>query len=574
MSLEETRGQLLNASETAEDLLALVCDLYAQELHTEERSLALALAELHNTGVIDILKMVKGIDKKSYGSNFFTILQTFEEALPLIDARIEDVLHCLVQLVQQVGRGATIGTIYKAYERYCSVKASRSRDSVEFILAQSDLNAYAPFLSSSLLAYDADSVITAIQMTERLISNRNAMIRNQGYFTLGQLDIDETKANLIWEQIRNNGVSESDNDCCASILMSALQFGKRFPSYWPQIEEFLIAFVKRESTEVLQIISSIVAFQSEILPDSILYIMLKKLTNVSCDHKGIISNIDYILVMLAEKSKYLLAVELLESTLIAGVTFKSLDYFSNELINKHQELLNHIITKWLLGGEKQFCHGILDLLHDATGEEIELKAELDLLDNDIKQVFISRKAIGWLFTRPVETAKFILSIADVASENTIEKLEGILYFPLLLSYPGELKRFFQSCIDSGIQEHLCERLLAKYKLHQTGIEKVSELNELKAPSENLSIYWKNVDRSMQKAIEEASEFSLFRMFSKPKILLYGNSSIYYIHQGDGESIRQEMQMQTFSHSTEMPRLDALDPVLLDYFLITCRSERM
>ncbi|EOW5519229.1 hypothetical protein ACOXQQ_005300, partial [Escherichia coli O143:H4] len=116
MSLEETRGQLLNASETAEDLLALVCDLYAQELHTEERSLALALAELHNTGVIDILKMVKGIDKKSYGSNFFTILQTFEEALPLIDARIEDVLHCLVQLVQQVGRGATIGTIYKAYE--------------------------------------------------------------------------------------------------------------------------------------------------------------------------------------------------------------------------------------------------------------------------------------------------------------------------------------------------------------------------------------------------------------------------------------------------------------------------
>ncbi|MFN2862892.1 hypothetical protein ACKUEO_25935, partial [Escherichia coli] len=92
----------------------------------------------------------------------------------------------------------------------------------------------------------------------------------------------------------------------------------------------------------------------------------------------------------------------------------------------------------LLGGEKQYCHEILDLLHDATGEEIELKAELDLLDNDIKQVFISRKAIGWLFTRPVETAKFILSIADVASENTIEKLEGILYFPLLLSYPGEL----------------------------------------------------------------------------------------------------------------------------------------
>ena len=64
------------------------------------------------------------------------------------------------------------------------------------------------------------------------------------------------------------------------------------------------------------------------------------------------------------------------------------------------------------------------------------------------------------------------------------------------------------------------------------------------------------------------------MFSKPKILLYGNSSIYYIHQGDGESIRQEMQMQTFSHSTEMPRLDAFRSRVTRLFLITCRSERM
>lgn len=302
--------------------------------------------------------------------------------------------------------------------------------------------------------------------------------------------------------------------------------------------------------------------------------MLKQLNNVSCEHEGIIDNIDSILVGLVKKGERSLAEELLESILAVGVTFKSLDYFSNELINNYKELRNHLITKWLLYGKALFCQRILELIHDTTEKEIELKAETTLLDNDVKQVFICRKVMGWLFTRPIETARFILSISEVASENTIKKLEDILYYPLLLSYPGELTRFFQSCIDNGIQEHLCGRLLEKHKFHQIGIEKISEINELKAPNENLRVYWKDFDKRMQKIHEKASESSFFRMFSKPKILLYGNSSIYYQHQVDGDSVRQEMQMQTFSQSTEIPRLNIVDPVSLDYFLIKCRTEKM
>ncbi|CAI1571947.1 hypothetical protein [Serratia liquefaciens] len=574
MSLEETRARLLTASETAEDLLTLVSDLYVQEIHSKETVLAVALSELHNSGVIDIVKIVRGVDKSSCGRNFFTILHAFENALPTLDARIEDVLHCLVHLTQQAGRDLAIGGIYKAFERYCSEEAHRPRDSVGFILAQSELNAYAPFLSSSILAYGSDCVVEAIQMTESLIANRNEMVRNQAYFTLGRLGVDETKANVIWELISGNAVSENDNDCCASILRATLHLGEKFPSYWPQIEEFLITFVERGSTEVLYIISNIAAFQRFDLPKSVLHLMVKQLTNVSSEHKGIIDNIDHLLVKLVERGESSLAVELLESILAAGVKFKTLDYFSNELISKYQELRNHIITKWLLYGEVPLCHNILDLLHDATGKEIELKAEMTLLDNEVKQVFVSRKVIGWLFTRPISTASFILSISEFASTNTIKELEDILYYPLLLSYPGELKRFFQSCIDNGIQKYLCERLLAKYKSYHADIENVFEINELKAPNENLSVYWKDFDKSMQKAHEEASKSSFIRMLAKTQVLLYGNSSIYYMHQGDGKSVRQEMQMQTFSHSTEMPRLNVLDPVSLDYFLMICRCEIM
>lgn len=97
---------------------------------------------------------------------------------------------------------------------------------------------------------------------------------------------------------------------------------------------------------------------------------------------------------------------------------------------------------------------------------------------------------------------------------------------------------------------------------------------MKAPSENLNAYWRNVEKGMQEAHDEASRSSFIQMIAKTNILLYGNSSVYYMHQDEGNSIRQEMQMHSFSHSTEMPRLNVLDPVSLEYFLMTCRCEKM
>ncbi len=570
MSLEETKVRLLTASETADGLLAQIADLYVQEIKTEEKVLNDALSELHNSGEIDLVEIVGSLDKRLRENDFFTILHAFEDALPLLDASVEDVLNCLAHIVQQPGSGGAYG----AFERFCRVEAHRPGDSVEFILAQSELSAYAPFLSSSILAYDPDRVIEAIQTTESLIANRNEMVRSQAYFTLGRLDVDENQAHAIWGLLRNSVSNERESDCYASILRATLYFGETFPSYWSQIEQLLLTFVEVTSPEVLHEISDIVAFQRVNLPESVLCLLVKQLTNVSSEHNNTISNINYVLVRLLENDSSLIAVELLEAILAAGVEINELGYFSRELISKHQGLLSHIITKWFLSGAPSLCHGVFELLHDVTDNNIELKAEVALLDNEEKQIFVSNKAVGWLFTRPIAAASFILSVYEAASRTTRKELEQVLYEPLLLSYPGELKRFFHSCIDKGFQAHLCECLLGKLQAYHSDIEKVSGLKELMAPRENISVYWKESSKSMQAAYEDASRGSIIDLIATKQTLLYGNSSIYYIHRGDGEQVRQEMQMQSFSHSTEMPRLNVLDPESLDYILRVYRCERM
>ncbi|WP_421239974.1 hypothetical protein [Aeromonas enteropelogenes] len=570
MSLEETRCTLLNARGNIENLLTLINELYRQQIKSEDIFLTEALSELHNAGEIDLLKIFEAVNDTSYKNNLYVIMRVVETTLPSLDIKVADILPCLTKLTNL----ASGHIVYGAFECFCRVDNSRPKDSVDFILKQTELDSYAPFLFYAIMAYDSGQIAESIQVVTNLIANSNEMIRNQAYSVLGRLNITENQANIIWNIIKSSAINEHNDSCRSSILRSIVHFGHIFPSYWPHIESLLASFVEGASPNILHAISNTIAFQQINIPDSIQKLLIKQLCNISPEHSYIISDIDYLLVNLIKKDLYEISIELLESILSCGIKLESLSYFSNKLLGEYTNLRNHLITKWFLHGEDYLCHNILMLLHNIDGKDIELNADMTLLDDEQKKSFVSRKAVGWLFTRPIAVASFILSIFEAASKATREKLEQILYDPLLLSYPGDLKNLFQAYIDKGFQEHICRCLLDKLEIHHSNISKASELKELAAPSYNINAYWKDFDKDMQKAQEKASKFSFVRMVATTQRLLYGNSSIYYIHKGDGQSARQEMKLHSFSHSAEMPTLNILDPESLDYILQVFRCERI
>ncbi|BCG20435.1 hypothetical protein HLBS07_42870 [Vibrio alginolyticus] len=72
----------------------------------------------------------------------------------------------------------------------------------------------------------------------------------------------------------------------------------------------------------------------------------KQLLNVSPEHNRTVSNINYVLVKLVKSGSTSVAVEILESILTVGMEVTDLGYLSNELLSKHRDLLNHLITRW------------------------------------------------------------------------------------------------------------------------------------------------------------------------------------------------------------------------------------
>ncbi|WP_429152542.1 hypothetical protein [Aeromonas veronii] len=570
MSLEETRCTLLNERGNVENLLILINEIYRKQIKSEDMFLTEALSELHNTGEIDLLKIFEAVNDTSYKNNPYVIMRVVETTLPSIKAKVEDILPCLTKLTDL----ASGHIVYGAFECFCRVDNGRPKDSVDFILKQTELDSYAPFIYYAIMAYESEQIAECIQIVKALIANENEALRNQAYSVLGRKNITENWAGSVWDIIKSSAINEHDDSCRASILRSIVHFGHKFPSYWSHIESLLASFVEGASSNILHAISNTIVFQQISIPDSIQKLLIKQLHTISPEQSHIISDIDYLLVNLVKKELNDTAIELLESILSCGVEFKSLSYFSNQLLGEHANFNNHIITKWFLYGGETLCNNISILLHNIAGRDIELHADMTLLDNEEKKIFVSRKAIGWLFTRPIAAASLILSISESASKDTIQTLEDILYDPLLLSYPGELKKLFQTCIDKNEHNYICTLLLDKLESHNLDILRASGLKELTAPSKNIELYWKNFEKDMQESYEEASKNSFFRLIGTPKRLLYGNSSIYYIHQKEGQPSRQEMQMHSFSHSAEMPTLNILNPESLDYALRVFRCERM
>lgn len=573
MSLEEVKTRLFAARGTIDSLFSQIEEFYIQDVRSEDKVLEIALSDLHNSGEINLVELVNTADRSSLGYDFFSILHAFENTLPSLEADVEDVLVCLAHLTQQTGKDFAIGGIHRAFQLFCSLDTERPRSSIEIISNHGEDDIYASFISSSLLSFSSENVSEAIYIAENLSAHTNKTVRKQAYFFLGRVSVGEDKADMVFHLFSTKSNSEQDSECRASLLSAMLNFGEKLPIYWHRIEKIFSTFLNSISPEIQHEISKIIAFHGIDLPESILHLLVTQLASVSPEHKSIIDNIDHSLVNLIKNNQPTLAIELLDSILNAGVDIHSLDYLSQELRTTYKETLNHIITKWFLSGSSILCMGAFDLLHDSIDEVYELNADMSLLSGDVEQIFVSHKAVGWLFTRPIAAASFILSIYESGTPDVCNELERILFDPLLLSYPGGLKKHFNKCSGINNQAEICSRLLLKLEQHHKNIDKVSQLKEMRAPLGNINAYWKDFDRNMQKARDEAPK-QFFEQICTVQNILYGNSSIYYINQFDGENVRQEMEMQHFSHSTEMPGLNIVDPQNLDYLLRVYRHEKI
>lgn len=575
MSAAEMKKDLLEALEN-DDFFDVVIQLYRKELHSDFKCISQVLSELHNEFLVDLNEKFRGLSCEDLQHDFFLLMHVYEAIMPMMECSTSDVIKCTCELLEQAGNDLSIGGLFGSFSEFCKVDVNRGKEGLYFIL--SDAEKYSLLASRALVASSESDPEWGLVQAASLMGHENPSIRWQGYVAIDGMHLREDEHVQSAIALLEKSVEiESDESTKAGVLRAVVSLGIKNNFLWSRVNRVLKKIFCSIQPVLLYEASRVLAFKGTDLPKETVCIFVYYLKNTPHDHKGTLDNIDYVLVNLQKANKFDQAEELLESVLSrhSELTIKFFDYFSHELQTKHKESFNKLVTKWLLSGKPNLCRAVLDLLSNGNEKDVKLCADMTLVgDSDLKLLFVARKSIGWLFTLPVCSASFILSLYSYASPNLKKELEDLLFEPLLISYTGELGEYLKGlCEDSTLEvQSVTFKLLDRLESYLDGLKGACKIKELRAPQKNIEHYWKDFDRKMQQVRENGPK-SFVEEVCTVQHLLYGTSSIYYMIDSTGEQRRAETEMQSFSYSSEMPRLNVIDPEGLDHLLRMFRVEK-
>lgn len=184
---------------------------------------------------------------------------------------------------------------------------------------------------------------------------------------------------------------------------------------------------------------------------------------------------------------------------------------------------------------------------------------------------------GYLFFHPVTATSILLSLVPCAKDGeTSSKITPLIFDPLLLNYPGEVGSYLeeQSNTDNPGSKAASQEAIQAYKKYIEDMRGIEELSEHRPPVTHHEVFIRHYSRQMQQIMREAEKQSVMMSLVKKSVLLYGTKSINYVGEPFTRNRRMEISLQKHSFSTEIPRLQNIDPFSLDYMLRIFRHEKI
>jgi hypothetical protein len=579
LSVTEFETQVLQASK--EDLLLLIGKVPASEksdVYNEK------LTELHNKKKINIVDTFLGLQQKSNGgTDFFQVRIVIEEILPNLDAEMLQVMDCILHLVGESGQDMAAGTVMKPFVDFCAAHHSRPVMGLEII--EDSPEPYASLSMQVLMAGARVDFEQYFESTLSFISSENTTTSRGAILALGRMDYPENSDLPIQAfnalEVRYN--EETDDGVLANIIDSVSRLYELTPSLEVRTVQVIDASLQKGDSLALHTASELFGFKYKKLPESLIDTLLKHLKSVNPQHRGTLDNIDYGIQSLLEAGKQDQALDFLEQTLLNNEGQLSISVFNSAchaILKNRDGILPCIATRWLLSGKQALCEAVADIIQLPHGSELRLSidaSEINFYDTD-QVYFLARKAVGYLFNKPVSATSIIISIIESSpTSEMFQALSELLLNPLLLNYPGKVGDYLKQRINDVESEEtrkILRRIEEALESYMSDLKTVEPIPELQPPQRHREIYARKFQKVFSEAMERAEKESVFLSIIPKSIILYGHTTIDYVHDRDGEARRVENPLKRIGNEIELPRLSTLDPLGISYILAVFRAEQL
>ena len=576
--MNSVQEQLLESIKSG-NFLEVAIELY-HENWGRRKEIAIEVAKLHNEQALDVPAEFLNLKNVDQSDHFFVARSIFEDALPSLEAPVINVMKCIKHLTEEIDQDSIAGMLLTPFITFCEKSDNRPNEVLEFAIKNH--TQWQGFISPALIAGSRISLEEYLNKAINLSQHDSVDVSASAVLAMERLNYgDNLKAvNDVIKTLSTVVQKHQDDQLFASVLESVFAMYKKDNAKEREVLSILSTVLSNPGDVTLHAASRLLMLEKEALPNSLISLLLTAFEYIKPEDNKTLRCLDHGLEYLLKTGRGKDALSLIETLLIKhGQKFSlsSLGSFSREIVKNEGDILNWILTRWLLADNIILgCSSIL-LIKDNIGEKTELAADLSNLDLGAgKALMLAKRACGWLFSKPVCAMSFIMSLVDSLTKEEEREISNILFNPILVSYSGSGKEYLKTLTEntSVKVKSMANELLRRLEKYHDGLRAVQGVKELKPSIANREAYARKMNREINASYKEAHKSSILAdLIGKPLVLLYGNSSIYYVHgSSGGESIRNEMTLQNISTSFEFPSLENLDPHSLESMLLSFRWE--
>ncbi|MCJ0826552.1 hypothetical protein MQC88_11420 [Luteimonas sp. 50] len=527
-------------------------------------------AELHNSGEIDLLRLVDdGSLLALNGPRFFMATHFLDSALPELDEPPERVMTFVDKLVSRGGNDGAANFPNVAFREWCKRDPRRSAVVVEAAVAGDPL-------ANKFLLFALEASMDAA-LAQQIALNESDETAYAAIAALGRIPATnkESRAERV-ATLSELLTREPDDKMRAAILHAAANL---LTQQKQNGDDALLHVIARAAdggeTLTIHYAAQALWLASGLLDDATVAALLAALRQLEPESKGTLEVLDCGLAGLVKNGFTERAIGYVTDLVSATDTFRleSFDDFMRALAES-DDTLGTVAIRWLQTGSAMLCDGLAHFLQrdNLRGQSLKIPVVAIPKDHHV-QVFVCRKALGWFFFLPTTAASVLVAVLREADDEAIEELQWLLFDPLLMNYGGVAEYLATIPAKDPVRKRI-KAALAFHEAYIEGLKSVGTITELRPSEHRQQIHNRRSLEEMQQAHKNARKQSVFFDIVHHSVLLYGRGAVSFV-QDNGETLRAvEMDLKTHGVSMEYPRTETLDPIGLSYQLRLFQAEKL
>lgn len=528
---------------------------------------------MHHDGEINLFELVETEYFQSLeGFDFFNGQHFFCEVIPLLSGSTDQMMLLVDTLVKKAGDDLAANQPNSAFVTWCKQDVQRAQSIVEAAEMGEEL-ACRHVTFAFVAAEDAE---TARLWLSKFDDERQlCAITALGRITYAGSD----EASESLRALAALAKKDHRDMVLSNVLASAMSICSSLENFtFPSLDD-IVTYCSQCGDDHTKFQCARVLWQfGGSLAKRHVQLFLKALGEVNPEHKGTLREVDLALAELftagycLETASYF---EKLASDVPDAVDSEVFSSFLREVFGADPISLGNVMSTWLHSGTAPLCECLASALGDPglRPPEIDLSGHFSSLD-EVRELFVCRKAVGFLFFVPEVAVAFLVAAARVAKDEVLDDLTTLLFDPVAINYGGVAPDMLSRILEDDPAHAVVEDVLKKHQQYREGLGVIGEIKELFPTETQRQLEWQRNQEMMRDAHKEAFKKSVFLDLVNHSTLLYGRTSQIFAEGPGGERRATEVALQEHSTSIEIPRLQIFDPFGLERVLLIFRNEQI